>query len=96
MKKNLIRSNKTLLAFLCIFILITFLFLVLLPHHHCSDPNCQICMLISSYKDLIMSVAIYVFGINLIKDIYSVIIHLCHIKTQCNETPIYLKVKLSN
>ena len=96
MNKKLKLKKARIIVLLCIIVAVAFIFLVLMPHHHCSEPDCQLCSLISSYKDLVAVLLVSAASISLLKETFAIIIRLCRGSTLYEYTPVYLKVKLSN
>ena len=96
MNKKLKLKKVNIVVLLCLIVAVAFVFLVLMPHHHCSEPDCQLCSALSSYKDLVAILLISTIALSLVKEIFAIIIRLCRGSTLYEYTPVYLKVKLSN
>ena len=46
-------SRQKAMAFFCVLLILAYTLTFLLPHAHaCQDPNCAVCALLESYKDI--------------------------------------------
>jgi uncharacterized membrane protein len=90
------QRTKKLIALICFFVVLSFTFLSLVPHAHTEvEQNCQICSIIENtniavIKTTTISSIIQWTLINFLSGLYLLIISLR------GETPVGLKVKLSN
>lgn len=90
------QRTKKLIALICLFVVLSFAFLSLVPHSHTEvEQNCQICSIIENtniavIKTTTISSIIQWTLINFLSALYLLIISLR------GETPVGLKVKLSN
>ena len=88
---------KSIVAFLCILIIIAYTSIVFLPHaHDCVDSNCTACALIEASRNTIIGL-ILAATVNQIASIVLAILSSYKSMILGNDgTPVALKVKLSD
>ena len=91
------KNWKSIVAFLCILLVITHTSILFLPHvHDCVDPDCTVCTLIETSRNSLI-------GLALIAVVYQFANIVCTISSSYKSilsgnkgTPVALKVKLSD
>ena len=93
MKKDFFR--RVLFLVIAILVLVTFLSMVFVPHHHHNEPRCQICATISSYDGVVVSLILFA-TLSAFSQGYIHIRQICKNHTWNISNPVLLKVKLSD
>ena len=91
------KNWKSIVAFLCILLVIVYISIVFLPHiHDCVGPDCTVCALIETSRNSLIGLAliavVYQFAniVFIISSLYKSIL------SGNKGTPVALKVKLSD
>ena len=88
---------KSIVAFLCILIIIAYTSIVFLPHaHDCVDSNCAVCALIEASRNTIIGLILVATVHQLANILFTISCSYKSIPSGNNGTPIALKVKLSD
>ena len=88
---------KKILALLCVFLILAYALVVFLPHTHCCcDISCAACNVIESCQKILYNILLFAVIYPILKFIYF-IERICYrILSVRDQTPVGLKVKLSN
>ena len=88
---------KSIVAFLCILIIIAYTSIVFLPHaHDCVDSNCAVCTLIEASRNTIIGLVLVATVNQLANILFTISCSYKSIPSGNNGTPVALKVKLSD
>jgi hypothetical protein len=94
MKKDFLR--RVLFLVIAILVLAMFLCLVFVPHHHCHEPECQICATVSSYEGVVVTLILFAILGAFSYGGYILARRMCKDCTWNISNPVLLKVKLSD
>ena len=88
---------KSIVAFLCIIIIITYTSIVFLPHaNNCADSDCTVCALIETSRKNFISLVLIATVYQLANIILTVSSSYKYLPLGNGDTPVKLKVKLSD
>lgn len=94
MKKDFLR--RVLFLVIAILVLVTFLSMVFVPHHHHNEPQCQICATIASYEGVVVTLILFAILGAFSYGGYILAKRMCKDCTWNISNPVLLKVKLSD
>ena len=88
---------KSIVAFLCILLVIAYASIVFLPHiHDCARPDCSVCALIESSRNTLIGLALIAVVYQFANIVFTISSSYKSIPSGNNGTPVALKVKLSD
>ena len=88
---------KSIVAFLCILLIIAYTSIIFLPHaHDCVGSDCTLCALIEISRNTIIGLAIAATAHQLANILFTISSLYKSISSGNNGTPVALKVKLSD
>ncbi|MBE5755036.1 MAG: hypothetical protein E7340_06925 [Clostridiales bacterium] len=92
------RKNwKTIVALLCILIIIVYSSIAFLPHEHdCVGPDCTVCVLIETARNTLIGLALVAVVHQLVNIVFTISSSYKSIPSGNQGTPVALKVKLSD
>ena len=93
----LCKNWKSIVAFLCILLVIAHTSIVFLPHaHDCVDPDCTVCALIETSRNTLIGLALLAVVYQLPNIVFTISSLYKSIPSGNQGTPVALKVKLSD
>ncbi|MBO5312413.1 MAG: hypothetical protein J6B29_00460 [Clostridia bacterium] len=94
----MLRKNwKSIVAFLCILLIIAYTFIVFLPHaHDCVGSDCTVCALIETSRNTIIGLALVATAHQLANAVFTISSSYKFMPLRNDGTPVALKVKLSD
>ena len=91
------KNWKSIVAFLCILLVIVYTSIVFLPHiHDCVGPDCTVCTLIETSRNSLIGLALIVVVYQFANILFTISCSYKSIPSGNNGTPVALKVKLSD
>ena len=91
------KKKKSIVALLCILIIIAYTSIVFLPHaHDCVGHDCTVCALIETSRNTMIGLALAATVHQLANIVFTNSITYKSIPLSNNGTPVALKVKLSD
>ena len=91
------KNWKSIVAFLCIVLVIVYTSIVFLPHaHDCVGPDCTVCALIETSRNTMIGLVLAATVHQLANIIFLILSAYKSIPLGNSGTPIVLKVKLSD
>ena len=91
------RKWKSLVAFLCILLIIAYTSIIFLPHaHDCVGSECTVCALIEISRNTIIGLGLAATVHQLANIIFTISSTYKSIPSGNDDTPVALKVKLSD
>ena len=91
------KNRKSIVAFLCILLVIAYTSIVFLPHaHDCVGSDCTVCALIETSRNSLIGLALIAVVYQLAKIVFTISSSYKSIPSGNNGTPVALKVKLSD
>ena len=91
------KNWKSIVAFLCILLVIAYTSIVFLPHiHDCVGPDCTVCALIETSRNTLIGLALLAVVYQLPNIVFTISSSYKSIPSGNNGTPVALKVKLSD
>lgn len=93
------RSNKcnSIIAFLCILLVIAYTSIIFLPHaHDCVSSDCTVCALIETSRNTMIGLVLVATVHQLANILFTISCSYRSIPSGNNGTPVALKVKLSD
>ena len=88
---------KSIVAFLCILLVIVYTSIVFLPHiHDCVDPDCTVCTLIETSRNSLIGLALIAVVYQFANILFTISSSYKSILSGNKGTPVALKVKLSD
>ena len=91
------KNRKSIVAFLCILLVIVYTSIVFLPHiHDCVDPDCTVCTLIETSRNSLIGLALIAVVYQFANIVFTISCSYKSIPSGNNGTPVALKVKLSD
>ena len=91
------KNWKSIVAFLCILLVIVYTSVVFLPHiHDCVDPDCTVCALIETSRNTLIGLALLAVVYQLPNIVFTISSSYKSIPSGNQGTPVALKVKLSD
>ena len=90
------KNRKSIVAFLCILLVIVYTSIVFLPHiHDCVGPDCTVCTLIETSRNSLIGLALIAVVYQFANIVFTISSLYKSILSGNNGTPVALKVKLS-
>ena len=91
------KNWKTILALLCILIILVYTSIVFLPHvHDCARPDCTVCALIETSRNTLIGLALISVVYQFANIVFTISSSYKSIPSGNQATPVALKVKLSD
>ena len=91
------KNWKSIVALLCILIIVVYTSIVFLPHaHDCVDPDCTVCALIETSRNTLIGLALLAVVYQLPNIVFTISSSYKSILSGNKGTPVALKVKLSD
>ena len=91
------RMCKSIVAFLCILLVIAYTSIIFLPHaHDCVGSDCTVCALIEASRNTMLGLALVATVHQLANILFTILCSYKSIPSGNNGTPVALKVKLSD
>ena len=91
------KNRKSIVAFLCILLVIVYTSIVFLPHiHDCVGPDCTVCVLIETSRNSLIGLALLAVVYQLPNIVFTISSSYKSILSGNKGTPVALKVKLSD
>ena len=91
------KNWKNIVALLCILIIVFYTSIVFLPHvHDCVDPDCTVCALIETSRNTLIGFALIAVVYQFANIVFIISSSYKSILSGDNDTPVALKVKLSD
>ena len=91
------KNRKSIVAFLCILLVIVYTSIVFLPHvHDCVDPDCTVCTLIETSRNSLIGLALIAVVYQFANIVFTISSSYKSILSGNKGTPVALKVKLSD
>ena len=91
------KNWKSIVAFLCILLVIVYTSIVFLPHaHNCVGTDCTVCALIETSRNTMIGLVLAAAVYQLTNIIFLILSTYKSIPLGNNGTPVALKVKLSD
>ena len=91
------KNWKSIVAFLCILLVIAYTSIVFLPHaHDCVGSDCTVCALIETSRNTMIGFALLAVVYQLPNIVFTISSSYKSISSGNNGTPVALKVKLSD
>ena len=91
------KNWKNIVVILCIIIIIAYTSIVFLPHaHDCARPDCTVCALIESSRNMLIGLALLAAVYQLANIVFTISSSYKSIPSGNKGTPVALKVKLSD
>ena len=91
------KNRKSIVAFLCILLVIAYTSIVFLPHiHDCVGPDCTVCTLIETSRNSLIGLALIAVIYQFANILFPISSSYRSIPSGNNGTPVALKVKLSD
>ena len=91
------RMCKSIVAFLCILLIITYTSIIFLPHaHDCVGSDCTVCALIETSRNTMIGIVLATTVHQLANIIFLILSTYKSIPLGNSGTPVALKVKLSD
>ena len=91
------KNRKSIVAFLCILLVIAYTSIIFLPHaHDCVGPDCTVCALIETSRNLLIGLALIVVVYQFANIVFTISSSYKSILSGNKGTPVALKVKLSD
>ena len=88
---------KSIVAFLCILLVIAYTSIVFLPHiHDCVGPDCTVCALIETSRNSLIGLALIAVVYQFANIVFTISSSYKSILSGNKGTPVALKVKLSD
>ena len=88
---------KSIVAFLCILIILVYTSIVFLPHvHDCARPDCTVCALIETSRNTLIGLALIAAVYQFANIVFTISSSYKSIPSGNQGTPVALKVKLSD
>ena len=88
---------KSIVAFLCILIIVAYTSIVFLPHiHDCVGPDCTVCTLIETSRNSLIGLVLIAVVYQFANIVFTISSSYKSIPSGNNGTPVALKVKLSD
>ena len=90
-------ASKRCMAVLGVLMILTYAFFSCLPHsHECMGADCATCLMAEHSRDLLAGTSLTVASCLLLPIVYTVLCKHDGVLSVPQETPVVLKVKLSN
>ena len=91
------KNWKSIVAFLCILLVIVYTSIVFLPHiHDCVGPDCTVCALIETSRNSLIGLALIAVVYQFANIVFTISSSYKSILSGNKGTPVALKVKLSD
>ena len=91
------KNWKSIVAFLCILLVIAYTSIVFLPHaHDCVGSDCTVCALIETSRNSLIGLALIAVVYQFANILFTISSSYKSIPSGNNGTPVALKVKLSD
>ena len=91
------KNWKSIVAFLCILLVIAYTSIAFLPHiHDCVGPDCTVCALIETSRNSLIGLALIAVVYQFANIVFTISSSYKSILSGNNGTPVALKVKLSD
>ena len=91
------KNRKSIIAFLCILLVIVYTSIIFLPHaHDCVGSDCTVCALIEITRNTMIGLALAATVHQLANILFTISCSYKSIQSGNNGTPVALKVKLSD
>ena len=91
------KNWKSIVALLCILIILVYTSVVFLPHaHDCVGPDCTVCALIETSLSSLIGLALIAVVYQFANIVFTISCSYKSIPSGNNGTPVALKVKLSD
>ena len=91
------KNRKSIVAFLCILLVIVYTSIVFLPHaHDCVGSDCAVCALIETSRNSLIGLALIAVVYQFANIVFTISSSYKSILSGNNGTPVALKVKLSD
>lgn len=91
------QARKRLIAIVCTALILMYAGVLLLPHlHACMDEHCDVCALIKGLRRLLLGLALAAVVCHLVGIVCARCSELGRLTLGRDDTPVGLKVKLSN
>ena len=91
------KNWKSIVAFLCILLVIAYTSVVFLPHiHDCARPDCTVCTLIETSRNSLIGLALIAVVYQFANIVFTISSSYKSIPSGNKGTPVALKVKLSD
>ena len=91
------KNWKSIVAFLCILLVIAYTSIIFLPHiHDCVGPDCTVCTLIETSRNSLIGLALIAVVYQFANILFTISCSYKSIPSGNNGTPVALKVKLSD
>ena len=91
------KNWKSIVAFLCILLVIVYTSIVFLPHiHDCVGPDCTVCALIETSRNSLIGLALIAVVYQFANIVFTISSSYKSIPLGNKGTPVALKVKLSD
>ena len=91
------KNWKSIVAFLCILLVIVYTSIVFLPHiHDCVGPDCTVCTLIETSRNTLIGLALIAVVYQFANIVFTISSSYKSIPSGNQATPVALKVKLSD
>ena len=88
---------KSIVAILCIFIIIAYTSIIFLPHaHDCVGSDCTVCALIETSRNSLIGLSLIAVVYQFANILFTISCSYKSIPSGNNGTPVALKVKLSD
>ena len=91
------KNRNSIVAFLCILLVIVYTSIVFLPHEHdCVGSDCTVCALIETSRNSLIGLALIAVVYQFANLLFTISSSYRSIPSGNNGTPVALKVKLSD
>ena len=91
------KNWKSVVAFLCILLIIAYTAIIFLPHaHDCVGSDCTVCALIETSRNTMIGLVLVATVHQLANILFTILCSYKSIPSGNNGTPVTLKVKLSD
>ena len=91
------KNRKSIVAFLCILLVIAYTSIIFLPHaHDCVGSDCTVCALIETSRNTLIGLALIAVVYQFANILFTILSSYKSIPSGDNGTPVALKVKLSD
>ena len=91
------KNRKSIVAFLCILLVIAYTSIVFLPHaHDCVGSDCTVCALIETSRNSLIGLALIAVVYQFANIVFTISCSYKSIPSGNKGTPVALKVKLSD